>query len=299
HYEKVGVIIVAFRNAALKITEINRGHLHLNPQLSQVSLDYYRRVFERLARRGHNQRQLHTITFRIIQFRTILLASRCKTGFGQKRPRSFQVELNARKVSGDPAAIAWRDETVKRRGQSLQSDRSNCLAVERDRHGLTESRIVEPCALDRIGRRSALNLSLIEVEAEIVGLQPRTEIGNLRYPGLRMQLRIVRRAETVVDVHGALPQTRESVVRVLHDLDHQLIQVWQRRARRVFFPVVRVAFERDTFAWRDRFDGECAGGDDTRRISGQAVGLTQSAAVEISLEDVTRQHGQIREIIFG
>src|SRR5262245_21381029 len=30
-YEKACVIIVTFRNAALKVTEINRGHLHLNP----------------------------------------------------------------------------------------------------------------------------------------------------------------------------------------------------------------------------------------------------------------------------
>src|SRR5262245_66686114 len=30
-YEKAGVIIVTFQNAALKITEINRSHLHLDP----------------------------------------------------------------------------------------------------------------------------------------------------------------------------------------------------------------------------------------------------------------------------
>src|SRR5262249_5938088 len=40
-----------------------------------------------------------------------------------------------------------------------------------------------------------------------------------------MQLRIVRRSEPVVDIQRALPQTHEGVVPVLHDFNHQLIQV--------------------------------------------------------------------------
>ena len=50
HYEKTGVIIVTFRNAAIKIAGINRSQPHLDTQLTQVSLDYYCHVFERLAR---------------------------------------------------------------------------------------------------------------------------------------------------------------------------------------------------------------------------------------------------------
>ena len=95
-----------------------------------------------------DQCKLHAITFHVVQLRTILRASRCKTGFAQERPRPFHVVCDARKVRGDPRAITWRDETVKRRGQPLQSDRSDCFAVNHARNGLTESRVVEPCAFD-------------------------------------------------------------------------------------------------------------------------------------------------------
>src|SRR5262249_15539413 len=114
----------------------------------------------------------------------ILRASRCKTGFPQERPRSFQVVCDARKVRGDPLAVARRDETVKRRGQSLQSDRSDCLAVNRARHRLTESSVVEPSALDGIHYRAVVQFALIQVEPEVVGLQSRAEIGYLCYSWL-------------------------------------------------------------------------------------------------------------------
>src|SRR5215471_21150862 len=103
----------------------------------------------------------------------ILRASHCKTCFAQERPRSFQVVCDGRKVCGYPLAIARRDETVKRLGQSLQSDRSDGLAVDRARHSLTESRVIEPCALDRIHYRAAFQFAHIEVEPELVGWQSR------------------------------------------------------------------------------------------------------------------------------
>src|SRR5262249_3847076 len=153
-----------------------------------------------------------------------------------------QVICDGRKVCVDPLAVTRRDETVKRRGQPLQSDRSNVLAVDRARHGLTESRVVEPCAFDGIYYRAAIQFALIEVEPEMVGLESRTEIGDLCYSRLRSQLHIVRWAEAIVDVQRTLLQSRQGGVRVLHHFTPQLTQVGQRIARLVFFPVVRVTF---------------------------------------------------------
>src|SRR5262245_51165192 len=130
-----------------------------------------------------------------MQLRKVLRASHGEARFAQKRPRSFQVVCDARKVRVEPLAIARRDETVKWRGQSLQSDRSDGLAVDRARHGLTESRVVEPCALDGIHYRASVQFGVIKVEPEVVGRQSWAEIGDLRHACLRTQLRIVWRAE--------------------------------------------------------------------------------------------------------
>ncbi len=235
HPQQRRFVVEAFGDAVDERREVERHHVHADPDLRQVFLHHGGNAFALFVTRVGDERKLHRMAFAVVQGAVFQL----KAFLLQPRDGVVRVVWLRLQIRIEPHPVGGRDRPNTGRRVVPVGQPADVSPTDRRRQSASKIRRTEPGPL--VGLDGRLRYL---VEPELLAVEGRTQVAHRRGKVGRQLVEILA-VHRIDDLDLAAPEAQDFGVAVLLDVEPDGIEIGQLSSRVIFLPIVRVACQQN------------------------------------------------------